>query len=171
MKRCRKIQKEMERYLDGELPSEKLFTFENHLKTCSKCRQLLERKREERRMRITALIPNEIPLSTEDILSTIQNRLPQRPPAADVIPLKSLPWWVKIKKIATHPAPAIAFALCLIALGLSFFLPFGTQKTRVEPGIVIEQIESSGSVMIFQPNQTNTTLIWIVPTHENEEAT
>ncbi|RTZ91344.1 MAG: hypothetical protein DSY91_05125, partial [Deltaproteobacteria bacterium] len=59
---------------------------------------------------------------------------------------------------------------CIIALGLSLFLPFGTHKLN-EAGIVIEEIESSGSVVIFQPEHTNTTIIWMVPPDKTEEAT
>ncbi len=163
----------MERYLDGELLPEKLRNFEDHLRSCVKCRQVLEQKREQRRQRVWGLMPNEVPISTEEILEAVYRESPETMPKS---PLEALTgpsepkWWEKFKSFAFRPAPAIAFALCIIALGLSLFLPFGTHKLN-EAGIVIEEIESSGSVVIFQPEHTNTTIIWMVPPDKTEEAT
>jgi len=171
MKRCRKIQKDMDRYLDGELPAEKIHTFEDHLRACAKCRRALELKREQRRQRVLGLIPTEVPISTEEIIAAVRGDVLVETPREEALPAaERLKWWERIRLIVFRPASAVAFALCMIALGLSFFLPFGSHKA-VEPGIVIEQIESSGSVMIFQPEHSDTTLIWIVPTDENREAT
>jgi len=170
MKRCRKIQKNMERYLDGELLPEKIRFFEEHLKTCIHCRRVLEQKREERRQRIIGLMPEVVPISTDEILSAVQRLWPSgESDATFTLPPRTV-WWEKIKSLAFRPAPAIALALCIIALGMSFFLPFGTQKPR-EHGIVIEEIESSQSIMIYQPEHTETTLIWIVPSSGKQEAT
>ncbi len=171
MKRCRKIRKDMERYLDGELPAEKIRFFEDHLRTCGNCRQALEQKRLQRRQRILGLIPDEVPLSTEEILSAVHGGLSiEGSPVEERVAPTPSGWWKRFRTVAFRPAPAIAFAICIIALGLSFFLPFGQKKVH-EPGIIIEQIESSGSVMIFQPEQSDTTVIWIVPSDRDKEAT
>ncbi len=171
MKRCRKIQKELDRYIDGELPTENRLSLENHLKVCAGCRSALEQKREERRQRISALIPKEVPLSTEEILAAIEERV-QPIQSAEVITFPTpKKWWAKIKTLSIRPAPAIAFAICLIALGLSLFLPLGKRNPLKEQGIIIEQIESPNTVMIFQSERKDTTLIWIVPHSEDQEAT
>jgi len=173
MRRCRKIQKDMDRYLDRELTPEKVRPFEDHLRSCQRCRQVLEQKREQRRQRILGLIPEDVPITTEEILAAVQGKpltepVLESPEESQVAPISH--WWDTLRRFAFRPAPAIALALCIIALGLSFFLPFGSKKNR-ESGIVIEQIESSGTVMIFQPEQTDTTVIWIVPQDEKKEAT
>ena len=161
----------MERYLDGELLPEKVRVFEAHLRACPKCRKELETKREQRRLRIHGLIPEEVPLTTEDIIAAVCGDVPARQPRGEVIPLATPPgWWEKFRSFAFRPAPAIAFALCIVALGLSLFLPFGILKNG-EPGIVIENIQSSSSVVIFQSEHADTTLIWIVPNGEDQEAT
>ena len=170
MKRCRKIQKDMERYLDKELLPEKIHAFEDHLRTCVRCRKVLEEKREQRRLRIEALVPNEIPITEEEILRTVQGEW--SPEVSISTPLKlKIPWWRRLKTLTFKPLPAIAFAVCLIALGLSLFLPFGS-RIHQERGIIIEEIESTHSFMIYRPQHTETTLIWIVPIRKgNKEAT
>ncbi len=162
MRRCRKIQKDMDRYLDGELPPERIHAFEDHLRTCARCRRLLELKREQRRMRVASLIPAEIPLSTEEILHRIQEKWPLEQPA-EILPFPvSAPWWKKLKVLTLHPIPVAALALCLIALGLTLFLPFGSHKMPTS-GVVVEKIETTQSVMIYQPERVGPTVIWIVP--------
>lgn len=170
MKRCRKVQKNIDRYLDGELPPEKILFFEEHLKTCIRCRHALEKKREERRQRISGLMPDTVPISTDEILSSVQHLWPSlEPDAISTLPFRNV-WWKKFKAFTFRPAPAIALALCIIALGMSFFLPFGTHKP-LKHGIVIEEIESTQYIMIYQPEHTETTLIWIAPTSGKREAT
>ena len=170
MKRCRKIQKDMERYLDGELLPEKIHTFEEHLRTCGKCRRALEEKREQRRMRVMHLMPEEIPITTDEIMEVIQGENPAEF-SAEIVPFpQKVSWLQRFKTFAFRPAPAIALALCIIALSLSIFLPFGSHK-NFKPGIVIEKIESTRSYMIYQPEQSDTTVIWIVPLEKKKEAT
>lgn len=159
----------MDRYLDGELLPEKIHAFEDHLRTCIHCRRVLEEKRQQRRMRVSSLMPAEIPISTEEIFDMIQEKWPSEEPAKILpFPYQTL-WWEKIKTLTFQPAPALALALCIIALGLSFFLPFGSHK-ELKPGIVIEEIESTRSFMIYQPKYIETTVIWIVPTKGKKEA-
>ena len=74
----------------------------------------------------------------------------------------------RAKKWVFRPVPATAFALCIIALGLSLFLPFNTHRKDSGAGVIIDQIESSQNVMIYQPEKTDTTIIWIMPTSAKE---
>ncbi len=170
MRRCRKIQKDMERYLDKELLPEKIHGFEDHLRTCVRCRRVLDEKREQRRLRVESLIPDEIPITTDEIIFAIQGE--SVPEGAVPSSMEdTTPWWKKLKTLTFRPVPAIAFAVCLIALGLSLFLPFGSHTHR-KPGIVIEEIESTHSFVIYRPQHTGTTVIWIVPAKRgSKEAT
>jgi len=160
----------MEKYLDGELLPEKIPAFEDHLRTCIRCRQALEEKREQRRMRILHLMPDEIPITTDEIMEIVQEKWLSESPAEVLLFPQKVSWLEKFRAFAFRPAPAIALALCIVALGLSLFLPFGSHK-GLNPGIVIEKIESTHSFMIYQPEQSGTTVIWIVPMEEEKEAT
>ncbi len=168
MKRCRKIQKDMERYLDKELLPEKIHAFEDHLRRCVRCRRILEEKREQRALRISSLMPTEIPLTTEEILLKVQGKEAFEETEDMPLPKGTPSLWEKLRAFPFRPAPAIAFALCLLALGLSLFLPFGSH-TLTKPSIVIEKIASTHSFMIYRPRGTETTVIWIVPTQRNHK--
>jgi anti-sigma factor RsiW len=169
MRRCRKIRKDIDKYLDGELEPEKIPFFEGHLKTCALCRETLARHREERQQRVLGLLPDEIPVTTHDILTSLQGNAPAKPAAAPVIfpEFKESPL-IRAKKWVFRPVPAAAFALCIIALGLSLFLPFNTHRKDSGAGVIIDQIESSQNVMIYQPEKTGTTIIWIMPASAKE---
>jgi len=169
MRRCRKILKDMDKYLDGELESEKIPFFEGHLKTCTSCREVLAQYREERQQRVLNLLPDKIPLTTQDILIFLQERSAVK---SDVAPV-SIPGFkenplIRVKKWVFRPVPATAFALCMIALALSLFLPFSYHHKDSDAGIIIDQIESSQNVMIYQPEKTDTTIIWIIPSSTKE---
>ena len=168
MRRCRKIRKDMDRYLDGELLPEKIHAFENHLRTCVQCRRLLDQMREQRRLRVSSLMPRTSPPPTDQILRAIGTPEFQGP-RAEILPFPfALSWWQRVKRWTFRPVPAIALTLCLIALGLSLFLPFRSHHAWT-PGVVIEKIESSRSVVIYQPEPSGPTVIWIMPL-ENSSA-
>ena len=165
VRRCRKIRKDMDRYLDGELAPEMIHAFEDHLRTCAQCRHRLEQLREQRRLRIASLMPEGDPPSTTQILEALGHLETQAPPAV-ILPFPDRdPWWVRARHWTFRPVPAIAFAVCLIALGLSFLLPFKAHRPWT-PGIVIEKIESTRSLVIYRTGHMNATVIWIVPARE-----
>ncbi len=162
VRRCRKIRKDMDRYLDGELLPEKIRAFENHLRTCVQCRRLLDQMREQRRMRVRCLMPQSSPPSTDQILQAMGQPEFQSP-RAEILPFPlRQSWWHRAKRWTFRPVPTVAFALCLIALGLSLFLPFRAHRAWT-PGIVIEKVESTQSVVIYQPEPMGPTVMWIMP--------
>ncbi|MFH1422986.1 MAG: anti-sigma factor [Planctomycetota bacterium] len=109
--KCKKIQKYIELYLDGELDTKEKTLFMEHISTCPDCAKLLKAAEKEITLYKKALSPFRM---AESLKNTVVSRI-----RLLGIPRKDFVFAAEAKKWILFSLPAVAAAVLVIAIGIS----------------------------------------------------
>jgi len=156
---CRHVASLLERYMDGELRPEERASVEGHVKGCHRCQRELKE--------FTALhsrLQEAVEAGVADApLAGIWEGVAERLETPTVL---EQVWW-KFKGFFSffRPRTVLAWGAAIVILFLLIF-PFVTAPPT--PRVVVESVESEGSVMIFQ-GKDEIAIVWFFEEDEGKE--
>ena len=156
---CSHVASLLEKYVDGELRPEERVSVEGHVKGCRRCQRALEE--------LTALrshLREAVEAGIADApLARIWEGMAERLEPPTVMGRR---WWaVKGLFYPFRPLKALAWGTALVII-LLFTLPLVTAPPT--PRVVVESVESEGSVMIFQ-GEDELAIVWFFAEEEGKE--
>jgi hypothetical protein len=165
---CLSLSKLLEKYFDQEVSKEERSLVEDHLQSCSTCRDALKMMAG---LRDLMKNPIEEAVQREDfswVWEKIERgiRLEEKSPL-----LESLRSWLNIspsfkKKVWVPAVATIAIIILLIAPILFKKIPSHTDQS------VVEFVESQTyNVMVYEPEKSSMTVIWLFEGPEKESPT
>jgi anti-sigma factor RsiW len=147
---CSHMASLLEKYVDGELRLEERVSVEEHVKGCHRCHRELQE--------LTALrsrLQEAVEAGVADApLARIWERMAERLETPTV--MEKIWWAGKALVYPFRPLKALAWGTAIVIAFLVIF-PFVTSPPT--PRVVVESVESEGSVMIFQ-GEDETAIVW-----------
>lgn len=157
---CRQAEKALSRHLDDELPADEVATLEEHLATCSACRETATEWRGlGQAMRAEA--PDEIPDPTKawhDIRRTLRNR------EAPAIRANRRPWW-------SHPLPWAGAGATIALLAVGYLLQ-DSPASQFQNGSTVEYIDTElpgASTVVYVDDETGWNIVWVLESESDPD--
>jgi len=150
---CRQAERALSRHLDDELPANDVATLEEHLASCSACRDsAAEWRGLGDAMRAEA--PSEVPDPTKawhDIRRTLRNREPP------TVQENRRPWWAR-----PLPWAGAAATVALITLG---YLRHVSPSSQFPSGSAVEYVDTElpgASTVVYVDDETGWNIVWVL---------
>ncbi len=157
---CRQAEKALNRHLDDELPTDQVATLEEHLASCSACRETAaEWQGLGHAMRAEA--PVEIPDPTKawhDIRRTLRNR--------ETVPIQATrrPWWAR-------PLPWAGAAATVALFTLGYFLQV-SPASQIPYGSTVEYVDTElpgASTVVYVDDETGWNIVWVLESESDPD--
>jgi anti-sigma factor RsiW len=156
---CSHVASLLEKYVDGELRPEERVPVEEHVKGCHRCQRELQELTALRSHLREAVEAGVADAPLAGIWEGVAERL-ENPTVMEKI------WWAgKALFYPFRPLKALAWGAALVIIFL-LTLPFVTAPPT--PRVVVESVESEGSVMIFQ-GEDEIAIVWFFEEEEGKE--
>ncbi len=149
----------LERYLDGELPSNERGSVERHLRSCPRCQKEMEDLCALQRLLREAVEKGVADVELQAVWEGVKKRL-----RASTV--KRRAWWLVRDLFSPfRPIRTLVWGTALLVI-LLLTLPLVTSPPL--PPVVVESVESEDPVMIFQ-GEEGIMIIWLFEAEDGKE--
>jgi anti-sigma factor RsiW len=150
---CNQAEKALSRYLDGELPAGEVADLEQHLASCSSCRETADEWQGYGET-LRADAPERTPDPTKawhDIRRSLRNR--ENP----ITPTTSRPWWIR-------PLPWTGAAATVALFTIGYFFGF-SPSSEFPKGNTVEYVDTDlpgASTVVYVDDETGWNIVWVL---------
>ena len=156
---CSHVASLLEKYVDGELRPEERASVEKHVKGCPRCDRELQELNALRSRLQEAVEAGGVDAPLAEIWEGVAEKL-ETPTILEQI------WWeFKSLFYSFRLRTALAWGTAIV---IAFLVIFTFVTSPPTPRVVVEAVESEGSVMIFQV-EGETAIVWFFEEKEEKE--